>query len=279
MAESAKERAKQAKRDRAEYNELFDAIRLQNIALVDQKLATGSNPSAYADVKYARGKMDMEDGDSALCVALKTGNMVIVNMLLKAGADVNFAMGEDGTTVLMMAVMNNKVGAARLLLEWGAKLNALNNLGKTALICAVEHRLVAMTQLLVDSGADLNVKDVNGGTALHWASLLGDIESTRVLLDADVAGDVDDKEGNTPAKVALLNKNFAILELLLRYGASAHRAAVLPDLRPSFVTEEGKKHVRTMISALEAQPSVVHLLADHGGICEKEELDLHVSGK
>ena len=103
MAESAKERAKQAKRDRAEYNELLDAIRLQNIALVDQKLATGSNPSAYADVKYARGKMDMEDGDSALCVALKTGNMVIVNMLLKAGADVNFAMGEDGTTVLMQA--------------------------------------------------------------------------------------------------------------------------------------------------------------------------------
>ena len=277
MSELKAECVKQAKRDRSEYNELLDAIRLQNIALVDQKLATGSNPSAYADVKYARGKMDMEDGDSALCVALKTGNMVIVNMLLKAGADVNFAMG-DRVTVLMMAVMNNKVGAARLLLEWGAKLNALNNLGKTALICAVEHRLAAMTQLLVDSGADLNVKDVNGGTALHWASLLGDIESTRVLLDADVAGDVDDKEGNTPAKVALLNKNFAILELLLRYGASAHRAAVLPKFNGVAWTEEEKNHIGKILGAFNEQPSFVHLLADHGGICEKEELDYHMSG-
>ena len=53
---------------------------------------------------------------------------------------------------------------------------------------------------------------------------------------------------------------------------------VLPDLRPSFATEEIRKHAFMIIDALEAQASVVHLLADHGGICEKEDLEFQLSG-
>ena len=83
------------------------------------------------------------------------------------------------------------------------------------------------------------------------------------------------KKGCTPAKCALLQLHSPTLELLLRYGADAHLAAVLPDM--TIASEEEKREASGILGALNQQPSFVHLLADHGGICQKEELDFHVS--
>ena len=94
------------------------------------------------------------------------------------------------------------------------------------------------------------------------------------LLDADAAVDLEDTKGKTPAKLALLTKHLPTLELLLRHGASAHRAAVLPESVPGVPwTKDEKNRIRAIVFALKEQPSVVHLLADHGGICQKEALD------
>ena len=135
-----------------------------------------------------------------------------------------------------------------------------------------------MTCLLVDHGAALNVQAVDGATALHLAAQEGKIEVVRFLLDADAAIDLEDKVGDTPAKVALLNKHLPTLELLLRHGASAHRAAVLPEDKAGVPWTEGESnHVRAIVAALEAEPSAVHLLADHGGICEKGRLDFQMA--
>ena len=43
-------------------------------------------------------------------------------------------------------------------------------------------------------------------------------------------------------------------------------------------TEDETKRGHVIAAALEEQPSVVHLLADHGGICEKAQLDYITSG-
>ena len=136
-----------------------------------------------------------------------------------------------------------------------------------------------MTCLLVDHGAALNAQTVGGYTALHLAAHKGKIEVVRFLLDADAAIDLEDKVGDTPAKVALLNKHVPTLELLLRHGASAHRAAVLPEDKAGVpCTEEEKKRAHSIVAALEEEPSAVHLLADHGGICEeKVRLDFQMS--
>ena len=65
-----KERKKQSLRDREEFNALFNAIMTKNVALVRQKLATGSNPDAYADAKYATIHRLVFDGQSALYLGL-----------------------------------------------------------------------------------------------------------------------------------------------------------------------------------------------------------------
>ena len=132
-----------------------------------------------------------------------------------------------------------------------------------------------MVQFLVDSGVDLNVQDVEGSTALHCAAHEGHIEPTRILLNARAAVDLENTDGMSSTKLALVSKHFAILELHLRHGASPHRAAKFPaDMFDREWTAKEKKHAELICAALEARPAVVHLLADHGGICEKEKLEL-----
>ena len=218
----------------------------------------------------------MKDGWSALLLALMRKNLIIMRKLLAAGATVDMAMGKERVTVLMEAAGNNWLDAVRLLFEFNANPNVVNKDGMTALFCAAEEGHAAMTRLIIEHGADLNEQAVNGATALHVAAEGGHIECVHILLDAGAEIDLKNKKGHTPAKRALLFKHSPTLELLLRYGADAHLAAVLPaDM--VIASEEEKMDAGGILGALNQQPSVVHLLADHGGICQKEELGICVS--
>src|ERR1044072_9293889 len=58
-----------------------------------------------------------------LSLAAAAGNDVIIERLLKAGADPN-GTSEEGQTALMTASLTGKVDAVKLLLETGADANA-----------------------------------------------------------------------------------------------------------------------------------------------------------
>ena len=276
-----KERKKQTLRDREEFNALFNAIMTKNVALVRQKLATGSNPDAYADAKYATIHRLVFDGQSALYLAVVTRQTAIVVLLLKAGANPNShcGMGEKLRTALMCAASNNDLAATRIILEAGANVNAKATDGQTALLFAAEKGFASIVQLLVDYKVDLDAQDGNMVAALHLVAYKGYVDVARILLASGAAVDIKTAKGYTPAKMALLWMQVPTLELLLRYGADAHAAAVLPDMHPYVVTEAAKKHVREMLNALKEQPTIVYLLADHGGICEKGGLNIQVANR
>jgi hypothetical protein len=175
----------------------------------------------------------------------------------------------------MEAAIHNMLDAVRLLFEFNANPNVVNKNGTTALYGAARKGHAAMMRLLVEHGAGLNVQAVNGYTALHAAAENGHIECVHILLDAGAEIDLVNKKGRTPAKLALRQRHSPTLGLLLRYGADAHLAAVLADkTNPS---EEEKKDFRAILGALKQQPSFIHLLADHGGICQKDLLDFQMS--
>ena len=95
----------------------------------------------------------MENGDNALCLALRRWNLVIARLLLVAGATVDVGIGEYGVTVLMFAAVNNSLDFTRLLFEFRANPNVVNKNGGTALHFAAMEGHAAMTRLLVDHGA------------------------------------------------------------------------------------------------------------------------------
>ena len=276
MSEFELENKKQDKRDRKDFNGTLVAVGKEDVAHVRRRMATGSNPDAVEDAKYPSGVKWMKDGWSALLLALLLQNLIIARELLAAGATVDMVMGKSRFTALMQAALNNWLDAVRLLFEFNANPNVVDKAGFTALYCAAQCGHAAMTRLLVEHGANLNVQKVNGYTALHAAAERGHIECVHILLDAGAKIDLVTKDGYTPAKLVLLFKHYPTLELLLRYGADAHLAAALPaDV--TIASEEEKTVVGEIVGALNRQPSFVHLLADHGGICQKEELDFQVS--
>ena len=77
-----------------------------------------------------------EGADLRLVEALKSGDTVSVEGLLKTPLDVN-AAEPDGTTALHWAANRDIVSAVKALIREGAKPNASNRYGVTPLLAAV----------------------------------------------------------------------------------------------------------------------------------------------
>jgi len=77
----------------------------------------------------------------ALMFAAREGHIDAAKLLLDAGADVN-AVDKNDITPLFMAISNNRIPMARFLIDRGANINAKDWYGRTPLFAAVEMRNV-----------------------------------------------------------------------------------------------------------------------------------------
>jgi hypothetical protein len=73
---------------------------------------------------------------------------------------------ENGKTVLMKAVMFDKVKIVEMLIKAGANVNA-QCYGNTALHMATLYNNLLCMKLLLDAGADLDIRDRHGKTAIE----------------------------------------------------------------------------------------------------------------
>jgi len=97
------------------------AIRNRQYQLILRLLEAGASPDAVSG----------DRGNSALAEAAVLGDQEMVETLIKAGADLNI-QSKNGQTALMMAIGEGYTGIARLLLDNGAKTDAVDQLGMTA---------------------------------------------------------------------------------------------------------------------------------------------------
>ena len=260
--------ARVAKEDREQANALLLAVHSKLEHRVRKLLGIGTNPDAQYDSAHPNGAKGMQDGMSALFLALKQTNLAIARLILKAGASADLRMGTSKQTVLMVAAANNRLDAATLLLESGADPDVVDKDGGSALHFAAQYGHNAMTRLIVvDHGANVDVQDVDGDTALHRAADRGCLTCVRILLENGAKVDPQDKNGHTPSKDALINNHITTLELFLRHGACPRLAAAPPLLENGRApSNEEKLHTAAICSAIRRDPRLVHLLADHGGI-------------
>ena len=117
-------------------------------------------------------KVDATDNTASMVppvlFAVASGNKEAVDLLLQHGAKLN-EVTEMGTP-LICAAGQGRTEMMRLLLAQGADVNAQDMTGTTALIATVQHaRMPASVQLLLDAHADVNRKDKRGSTALVYA--------------------------------------------------------------------------------------------------------------
>ncbi|KAI5842272.1 ankyrin repeat-containing domain protein [Tricharina praecox] len=116
---------------------------------------------------------------------------------------------------------------ARLLLDVGADVLAVNGALQTSLHLALEGRHEAVAQLLIDRGADVSAKDVFNKTPLHIALERGLEAVARLIIDreSDFSA-VTDTTGRTPLQLAIAGGYEAVAQLLIDRGADV----TIPDI-------------------------------------------------
>jgi ankyrin repeat protein len=108
-------------------------------------------------------------GDTALHLAVRSGESNMVTLLLEAGADVN-AKGDSGVTALHLAAFNGNMQIAEALLKAGSEVNAVGfRHNDTPLHVAALHGHANVVKLLLAYGADANAENMLHKTPLQLA--------------------------------------------------------------------------------------------------------------
>jgi hypothetical protein len=110
-------------------------------------------------------------GVPLLNLAARKGSRDITDILLSAGADLNNAAEDRGTSAIIDATMDIHYEIVSYLIDAGADLNMRSKDGQTALILATGDSNLQMVEMLLKAGADADIKDSLGVSARKYAQL------------------------------------------------------------------------------------------------------------
>ncbi|KAJ8598141.1 hypothetical protein CTAYLR_007407 [Chrysophaeum taylorii] len=157
-----------------------------------------------ADVKNS------EEGTSPLFIACQRGHVDAARVLLEYGAKVQ-------VSALWVASSNGHVGVARLLLDNGADVHRASRSGWSLLYVAIQNGHVPVARLLLERGADVNRVSNFGLTPLLAATAKGRVEMVKLLLENGAAVNRSDSFGVTPLEKACRYGALEVVKLLLQH--------------------------------------------------------------
>jgi ankyrin repeat protein len=192
---------------------LVDAIISQDLESTIKLLGAGANVDAKS-----RDKMSYNH--SPLHFACSVGNLKIIELLIKNGADVN-ASGSMRKRPLHCA--GNRLQVIKLLMKNGAKIEATDHEGCTALHREAWWGHVDAVKLLSEYGANIDARDVNGWTPLFYVSHVrepGQEEVAALLIARGASVAAEDGYAQTPLHIAAQWNRVQIVEILLAAGAN-----------------------------------------------------------
>jgi len=213
-----------------------------------------------------------------LFLAAKNGNAPMIDLLVKAGSDVN-APNSAGTTPLMLAAASGKADAVQVLLDRSANINAKDTInGQTALMFAAAVNAGASIKLLAARHADLNAVStilqprtgserdginpnrrmaagpwLGGLTALHFAAREGQMDAVRELVSAGAnVNAVAATDNMPPITTAIINGYFDVAKFLLDHGSDPN-IATTSKLTPLFAAIDQGWAARTWYPAASSE--------------------------
>ncbi|KAI0172713.1 ankyrin repeat-containing domain protein [Hypoxylon sp. FL1284] len=222
-------------------NGIATAVRVGNPSMIEVLVRSGARLDTRSDhkrllliaVQSGRPKaleallaagVDFQGGEEGtvplLLEAAQRGDRKCVRVLLNHGADPS--VEDDGTTALYKAVVNNREGTARLLLEHEPKPNmdAVPPRQDTLMIQAVCTRNPDLASLLIQHGAKVDFIDPNGHfckTPLSRACKEGDVAMVKLLLDKGASVNYTGGVSDAPLFTALYENKVDVARYLLQH--------------------------------------------------------------
>ena len=165
--------------------------RLTGVQIVDMLLAYGADPNARLRAPlmqrhHTGGDPSLGEGATPFMRAAKSGDLPVMRLLLKYGADPKITQ-KNHTTALMLAAgfgwrdgnaaiptrdrgtIKDAIDAMKMCLDAGVDVRAANDAGDTVLHAAATRGSDVIIQFLADKGADVRAKNKQGRTPLDAA--------------------------------------------------------------------------------------------------------------
>jgi ankyrin repeat protein len=228
--------------------------------LVRLLIRNGANVNAFTGYDSSKRPRSRPDNvrspvkENVLSLAVRTGSLDVVEMLLDAGADINYVHGY-GYDVLIHVMYGGGIAGdtqliplIRLLIKRGARLDTISAYSESALrVASREGRFDAVAELLnaganpaplewtplmratacgslpdvrrhLDSGADLCGRDYWSRTAWLLSLQVGEVSKAELLLSAGADRSDRGRCGKPPLTYPILNGHVEMLRWLLEKG-------------------------------------------------------------
>lgn len=156
-----------------------------------------------------------------LLEAVQFGNLQKVRAGLEQKLDPNYADDEGNYTLVHWASQEGFVDIIKLLVQFGADVDAYFLGYITALYSAAGDGNLEVVKALVGCGADVN-NTQKIGTALHNAVTWSNKDIAEFLLASGANVNAADDEGTSPLRQAISRNYIDMAELLVSYGAQKH---------------------------------------------------------
>ncbi|XP_014908865.1 B-cell lymphoma 3 protein homolog [Poecilia latipinna] len=193
------------------------AVITKQVNLVDVLLRAGADPAVLD-----------RHGQTALHLCCEYQLLECLSVLLSFSSSSpcleirNF----EGLSPLHLAVLQGHRNLAKMLLDAGADINAMDiKSGQSPLMHAVESNNADMVHFLIENGCDVNSQSYSGNTALHIACGRGQVDTVRLLLKSGADSSLKNYHNDTPVMVA---KNKKITDVLRGRGSKQIRVQEQP---------------------------------------------------
>uniref|UniRef100_A0A3Q4HEY5 BCL3 transcription coactivator n=1 Tax=Neolamprologus brichardi TaxID=32507 RepID=A0A3Q4HEY5_NEOBR len=178
------------------------AVITKQANMVEALLKAGADPAALD-----------RNGQTALhlCCEYDQRDCLSVVLSMPSSATCLEIRNFDGLSPLHLAVLQGRKDLARMLLDAGADINAMDiKSGQSPLMHAVESNNADMVHFLIEV---MNFQSYSGNTALHSACGRGQVETVRLLLKSGADSSLKNYHNDTPVMVA---KNKKVSEAMTK---------------------------------------------------------------
>uniref|UniRef100_A0A8C6H0N5 Ankyrin repeat domain 6 n=1 Tax=Mus spicilegus TaxID=10103 RepID=A0A8C6H0N5_MUSSI len=157
-------------------------------------------------------------GRTPLHLAANKGHLSVVQILLKAGCDLDVQDDGDQTALHRATVVGNTEILSALIRE-GCALDRQDKAGNTALHLACQNSHSQSTRILLLGGSRADLKNNAGDTCLHVAARYNHLSIIRLLLSAFCSVHEKNQAGDTALHVAAALNHKKVVKVLLEAGA------------------------------------------------------------